>query len=66
LEKIILVTLAALELNLDEFKKGRLHEKHAVATWNLGTILAFAWRQKNPETCVVTTGRRTFGIRTDI
>jgi hypothetical protein len=38
-EKIILV---ALELNFDEFKSGGLHEKHAVATWNLGTISAFA------------------------
>jgi hypothetical protein len=28
--------------NSDEFKSGGLHEKHAVATWNLGTISAFA------------------------
>jgi hypothetical protein len=28
--------------NFDEFKMGGLHEKHAVATWNLGTISAFA------------------------
>jgi hypothetical protein len=42
LEKIILVVLTARELNFDEFKSGRLHEKHAVATWNLGTISALA------------------------
>jgi hypothetical protein len=39
LKTIILVALPARELNFDEFK---LHEKHAVATWNLGTISAFA------------------------
>jgi hypothetical protein len=37
-----LVALPARELNFDEFKSGGLHEKHAVATWNLGTISAFA------------------------
>jgi hypothetical protein len=25
----------------DEFKPGHLHEKHAIATWNLGNISAF-------------------------
>jgi hypothetical protein len=42
LKKIILVALTARELNFDEFKSGGLHEKHAVATWNMGTISAFA------------------------
>jgi hypothetical protein len=28
--------------NFDKFKSGGLHEKHAVATRNLGTISAFA------------------------
>jgi hypothetical protein len=27
---------------LMSLKSGRLHEKHAAATWNLGTISAFA------------------------
>jgi hypothetical protein len=37
-----LVALPAGELNFDKFKLGGLHEKHAVATWNLGTSSAFA------------------------
>jgi hypothetical protein len=28
--------------NFDELISGGLHEKHAAATWNLGTISAFA------------------------
>jgi hypothetical protein len=28
-----------------KFNWGGLHEKHVVATWNLGTISAFAYRQ---------------------
>jgi hypothetical protein len=36
---------------------------HAVATWNLGTISAFAWRQrKTKKTCVEMAGRRTFTL----
>jgi hypothetical protein len=31
-----------MEVNFDEFKSGGLHERHAVAAWNLGTISAFA------------------------
>jgi hypothetical protein len=42
LTKIILVVLPARKLNFDKFKSGGLHERHAVATWNLGTISAFA------------------------
>jgi hypothetical protein len=50
----------------DKFKSGGLHERHAVATWNLGTISAFAYRQrKTKKTCVEMTGRRTFRIHTD-
>jgi hypothetical protein len=42
-------------------KLGGLHEKHAVATWNLGTISAFVWRQrKTKKTCVEMAGHRTF------
>jgi hypothetical protein len=44
------VILTARERNFDEFKSGGLHEKHAVATWNLGTISAFAYkREENQE-----------------
>jgi hypothetical protein len=28
--------------NFEEFKSGQQHEKHTVATWNLGTIAIFA------------------------
>jgi hypothetical protein len=46
--------LTARERNFDEFKSGGLHEKHAVATWNLGTISAFACRQrKTPESLLL-------------
>jgi hypothetical protein len=27
-----------MRVSFDDFKSGGLHEKHAVATWNLGTI----------------------------
>jgi hypothetical protein len=40
---IILVILRR-KCNFDEFKSGGLHEKHTVATWNLGTISAFAYK----------------------
>jgi hypothetical protein len=35
-------------------KSGWLHEKHAVATWNLGTISAFYLKseRKTKKTCV--------------
>jgi hypothetical protein len=36
------VALTAKELNFDEFKSEGLREKHAVATWNLGTISEFS------------------------
>jgi hypothetical protein len=48
-KKIILVALTTRELNFDAFKSGGLHEKHAVATWNLGTISEFASRQKKTK-----------------
>jgi hypothetical protein len=42
--------LTARDRNFDEFKSGGLHEKHAVATWNLGTISAFAYKtEENQE-----------------
>jgi hypothetical protein len=42
LKKEILVALPAMELNLEKCNSGGLHKNHAVATWNLGTISAFA------------------------
>jgi hypothetical protein len=39
-------------------KWGGLHEKHAVATWNLETISAFARKQrKTKKTCFDTNAR---------
>jgi hypothetical protein len=52
--------LIARERNFDEFKSGGLHEKHAVATWNLLND-----KRKTKETCVEMAGRRTFRIHTD-
>jgi hypothetical protein len=43
------VALSAGELNFDKFKPGGLHEKHAVATWNLGTISAPTTQRYIPE-----------------
>jgi hypothetical protein len=40
--KYISVALTATELNFDEFKSRGLHEKQAIASWNLETISAFA------------------------
>jgi hypothetical protein len=37
-----LVVFTEGAFDFDKFKSGGLHEKHAVATWNLGTISAFA------------------------
>jgi hypothetical protein len=43
---------------------GGLHEKHAVATWNLGTVSAFAQRQrKTKKTCVEMAGLKN-SVRT--
>jgi hypothetical protein len=59
-------TFTAEEFNFDEFKSGGLHEKHALATWNLGTIPAFAWRnRKIKKSCVEMAGRRDLGKHTD-
>jgi hypothetical protein len=38
----MLLALMAMELNFDEFSSGGLHEKHAVATWNLATIRIYS------------------------
>jgi hypothetical protein len=39
---ILISDLPARELKFDKFKSGGPHEKHAVATWNLGIISAYA------------------------
>jgi hypothetical protein len=36
------VALTAMKINFDEFNSGGLHEKHAEATWYLGSISAYA------------------------
>jgi hypothetical protein len=36
------VTFTAEKFNIEEFKSGGLHEKHAIATWGLRTIPGFA------------------------
>jgi hypothetical protein len=55
--KVILVALTVKKLNFDDFKSGGLHEKHTVATWNLGTISAFHWRQRETKKTVCRDGR---------
>jgi len=46
-----------MKLVTTKFKSGGLHEKHAVATWNLGTISAFAFRHKGgKKNCVEMAG----------
>jgi hypothetical protein len=46
-------------------KYGGLHEKHAIETWNLGSISAFAWKlKKTKQTYVEMAGRRTFRTHT--
>jgi hypothetical protein len=37
-----MMAFTAEGFNSDEFKSGGLHETHTIATWNLGTISAFA------------------------
>jgi hypothetical protein len=39
-----------------------MHEKHAVATWNLGTISAFADDRKSQDNCVETGGPLKFHL----
>jgi len=39
-----------MKLVTNKFKSGRLHEKHVVATWNLGNHLSIClWTQWNQE-----------------
>jgi hypothetical protein len=47
------MSFTAEGFNLDIFKSGGLHEKHAVANRDFGTISTFASRQREAtETCV--------------
>jgi len=49
-----------------KFKSGGLHEKHVVATWNVGNHLSILLlgTGKPRKTCVEVAGRRTFRILT--
>jgi len=38
-----------MKLVTNKFKSGGLHEKQVVATWNLGTISAFAFRHRENQ-----------------
>jgi hypothetical protein len=65
----MLVALAARELNLDEFKSGGLHEKHAVATWEPSQhLLKDRGKPRNPVSrwpaaglsgCILTSSQRS-------
>jgi hypothetical protein len=41
----------------NKFKSGGLHEKHVVATWDVGTISAFAYRHKETKRNLCRGGR---------
>jgi len=55
-----------IELVTTRFKSGGLHEKHVVATWNLGkpSQLLLIDIGKPRKTCVEMAGRRTFRVLT--
>jgi len=38
-----------MKLVTTRFKSGGLYEKHVVATWNCGTISAFAYRHRETK-----------------
>ena len=38
-----------MELVTTKFKSGGLHEKHVVATWNLGNHLTFAFKHRETK-----------------
>src|SRR5215510_3358795 len=46
-----------------KFTSGGLHEKHVVATWNLGNHLSICFKdtgKPRKKTCIEVAGRRTF------
>jgi hypothetical protein len=65
------MALTAMGPNFDEFKSGGLHEKHAVATWNVGTISVLIkdrgkprkpvsrWPFAGPTGCVLTSSQHS-------
>jgi hypothetical protein len=49
------------------FRSGGLHEKHVVATWNLGNHLSIRLYTGKPrKTCVEVAGRKTFRVLTSV
>ena len=55
-----------MKLVTTRFKSGGLHEKHVVATWNVGNHLSICLIDtgKPRKTCVEVAGRRTFRVLT--
>jgi len=55
-----------MKLVTARFKSGGLHEKHVVATWNLGEPFQhlLLGTEKPRKPCVEVAGRRTFRILT--
>jgi hypothetical protein len=51
------VAFKAEGIHFDKFKSGWVHEKHAVATGNLGTISAFSRRQSQTKATSVQTAK---------
>ena len=49
-----------MKLVTNTFKSGGLHEKHVVATWNLGNHLLVIDIGRPRKTCVEVAGRRSF------
>jgi hypothetical protein len=52
------VALPARERNLDKFKSGGLHEKHAVATWKLGNHLSICLKTEENQENLLDTNKR--------
>ena len=46
-----------MKLVTNKFKSGGLHEKHVVATWNVGKVSAFAYRHRETENNLCRGGR---------
>jgi len=54
-----------MKLVTNIFKSGGLHEKHVVATWNVGNHPSIYLDTGKPrKTCVEVAGRRTFRVMT--
>jgi len=46
-----------MKLVTTKFKSGGLHEKHVVATWNLETVSAYAYRHRETKKNLCRGGR---------